>query len=239
MEFGLNRRCETKMGRTTPIQFTVRFIVGASVFIVLIALLGPALSRAAKAPNCDTCVSHLKAMGLVFKMYASETNGAILPPIGPYGRLWVPELSAVYPDYVTDLKILTCPGNDPTLVIQEPIKPTAMTTDEELRIARTVSMSYTYTCWQFRSNADIAAVLAARDNDTSFEDVSGVPRLRDPDGVRADSTVPTLFDTVTPTIHRHDHVGANVLYLDGHVAFVKQGERFPVLPATQAIFAPE
>lgn len=50
------------------------------VVIAIIAILLPALGRAREAARRASCQSNLKQMGLVFKMYASESPQSQLPP---------------------------------------------------------------------------------------------------------------------------------------------------------------
>ncbi len=56
---------------------------------------------------------------------------------------------------------------------------------------------------------------------------------------QAQSTVPVMWDHITTAVADFAHVpgGGNVLYLDGHVTFVKYpGEEFPMTPTSARIF---
>src|SRR5690606_29622331 len=69
-------------------------------------------------------------MGLVFKMYASESRGESYPAVAmnrtpmydcdtrqPTGEiannlyLWAPRMDSIYPEYLTDFGVLLCPSN--------------------------------------------------------------------------------------------------------------------------------
>lgn len=59
-----------------------------------------------------------------------------------------------------------------------------------------------------------------------------VTDINDPTrSTQAQSTIAVLFDAVSPTVENYNHIpgGSNVLYMDGHVEFVKYpSDRFPV-----------
>jgi prepilin-type N-terminal cleavage/methylation domain-containing protein/prepilin-type processing-associated H-X9-DG protein len=104
-------------------------VVIASIGI-LAAILLPALSRAREAARRSSCQNNLKQFGLVFKMYAGESQGGLYPehtlwyatPLGagnggpddPNEAIWGatgPDGHAIYPEYLTDCMIAVCPSD--------------------------------------------------------------------------------------------------------------------------------
>jgi prepilin-type N-terminal cleavage/methylation domain-containing protein/prepilin-type processing-associated H-X9-DG protein len=91
--------------------------------IVILAILGaimlPALSRARFVPH-PSCQNYLKQHGLVAKMYANESPGNLYPPLQVFADgsestfEFTMSMQAVYPEYMTDAGILTCPKDDET-----------------------------------------------------------------------------------------------------------------------------
>jgi prepilin-type N-terminal cleavage/methylation domain-containing protein/prepilin-type processing-associated H-X9-DG protein len=108
----------------------IELLVVIAIIGILAAILLPALSRAREAANRATCQNNLKQMGTVFKMYSGECRGKfprILAsaqnaldcqvdgwpektgtPVGMASGFNVPE---VFPEYLTDSKVIFCPSD--------------------------------------------------------------------------------------------------------------------------------
>jgi len=66
------------------------------------------------------CQNQLKQLGLVCKIFANESAGEVWPELSPQvGKLTFGDENKLYPEYMTDLSVLTCPaeaGNPPLLI---------------------------------------------------------------------------------------------------------------------------
>ena len=116
----------------------IELLVVITIIGILAAILLPALAQAREAARRISCANNLKTMGLVFMMFANE-NGDKLPP-GHQNNRWgqlninyqqdnlvqanpliryprrlirnnyIFDPPTLYPEYLTDLKVLVCPS---------------------------------------------------------------------------------------------------------------------------------
>ena len=195
-------------------------------------------------------------MGLVFKMYANEQDDGAFPELSMQpGTLAIREDEAyrsVYPEYLTDLTVLQCPipqyGGG--LCRPAPPPPPAPATIADDR-------SYLYLGYQIADQATLekfAVAYRARiaagqpfDEDLLIEGTDGssavISRLREEDTSADDparrteykqfqSRMPVLIERY-PNQHIPD--GGNVLYMDGHVEFIKWGTAWPMTPEAMEV----
>ena len=103
----------------------IELLVVIAIIAILAGILLPALARAREAARRASCAGNMKQFAIVFKMYATESNGAF-PASSPYGSFRSdgrssplfesPRAASIYPEYLSDIRVAQCPsdpGGDP------------------------------------------------------------------------------------------------------------------------------
>jgi len=255
---------------------------------ILAAILLPALSRAREAARRASCQNNLKQMGIVFKMFANESDGEKFPP-GKYmdgDACEEPTFdlffqgSEVYPEYLTDENVLYCPSdsnleedraqvhceNDlnnpvcpcemmsrsylyfPWVMPPERLMPNPdMMNDPSVTLADldpAVNAAFTdYLMWP---EPTTEAQRAKVDRDVPLSEYGGsgtlyqvregierffISDINNPAATNeAQSEVPIMLDFLSTVPGDFNHVpgGANVLFMDGHVQFIRYPSDWPV-----------
>jgi prepilin-type N-terminal cleavage/methylation domain-containing protein/prepilin-type processing-associated H-X9-DG protein len=97
----------------------VELLVVIGIIAILAAFLLPALSRARESARRTQCMSNLRQLGLVFRMYADENRGKWVVRNMPYHKSYAPNAGLwssfdgvfLYPEYLTDPHIILCPSD--------------------------------------------------------------------------------------------------------------------------------
>ena len=205
------------------------------VTLCVIAMLSTLfLPQAREAARRSSDQNNLKQLGIVFKMYASEDPGEKYPPMAPYSDVWMFDLRAVYPEYLTDLAVRVNPNRpDAEELVKQLNALVSQTPTDWEAITRIAAQSYTYTGWGMLDVSELETLSNARRANPQQRDdhlewngkyyyrlKEGVARflVTDINGPAAgpdylQKSIPVMFNCTT------NAEGGNVLYLDGHVSF--------------------
>lgn len=222
------------------------------IFITIILL--PAISRSREQARRAAGEANLRSIGEALLGYSAQSPGNHLPPMKGAG-IWAPDLSLLYPRYIKDPALLVRPSlKDPDLVKAMVAALTASPPDYATAQGL-FARSYVYTGYVMQSANDLETFLAALrtvenlDLNAKIETPSkdffrlgrGVEiffttKYNDPEAAaQTRARIPVMFETFDVEGFDLQPDGANVLYLDGHVEYVRFGEAFPVNEAVREL----
>jgi prepilin-type processing-associated H-X9-DG protein len=197
------------------------------------------------------CKNNLKQLGLILNMYANE-NKVRFPPIDDSKNNFMFEGDVMHPEYLYDVSILACPDNPNHDPSAGQVNPDCLsdesyiylgwmvTTDEEAKaffeVYDTLSpeaFDQYLTVAKGKGNGGGSILNRLSQNVDLF--LTPVTDITSGSGPSYAELVPIIWDRpfTDPSRFRHHHEetgdpGGYVLYLDGHVEFVKYGEKFPM-----------
>jgi prepilin-type processing-associated H-X9-DG protein len=190
----------------------IELLVVIAVIGILAAILLPALARSREAARRASCMTNLAQWGMIFRMYGEENNWE-LPWSG--GQNNAACLMDIYADYVTDPRIFVCPSDAQS-------NASDWREEEGSRLL----------------GPDNDAINGSRSVRTSYDYFGAytLQPLRYPPPSQAIPAVPVMWDLTAylEYIEAYNHVpgGGNVVWLDGHVSFMKHADWVsPGLPA--------
>lgn len=238
-----NPPAKARSGCGSPLILILVLVMALPVLIaivgILAAILLPAMSRAREAARRASCQGNLKQMASVCQLHADEHEGLYPELLATPGEFCM-DPGKISAKHLIDPSFLACPSDDTP-------PPSSGTMEERVSDESYIYLGYVVTNEDearafidaYRSHVaaggtfdeDIAAESGSgtggsgrflrlqTDPNSALPTVSGLPA----GGIPAPAEIPVMFDRSD----NHIPAGINVLYLDGHVEFIKMGDRFP------------
>jgi prepilin-type N-terminal cleavage/methylation domain-containing protein/prepilin-type processing-associated H-X9-DG protein len=197
----------------------IELLVVIAIIGILAAILLPALARARESARRSSCANNLKQFGVIFKMYANEAAGAF-PPLQvcnflddngnpraiPTDAIAAgPQVSAVYPEYLTDPSIAICPS-DPGDNVSYFKDATTGKWNLSYKPER-IDASYAYLGWMFDRLQDVLPVSSFPLVQGGIQALGGKFSATANAPIQLGAAVNRLFLSAVPLIGGHNGVG--------------------------------
>ena len=198
---------------------------------ILAAIMLPALARAREAARRASCQNNLKQIGLVMKMFANESHGSQFPVLDSRPGRFMFDPNEVWQEYLTDAHIMLCPSDEDSGRLS------GLPATEQIDDHAYIYLGYAVTNMdEARAFADAYREQVAQGGDFTGDlkvspgtgNAGGDVIYRLHEGVEAQtdlrqSEIPVIIER----IDNHIPYGGNVLYMDGHVEYFRDGA-FPM-----------
>jgi prepilin-type processing-associated H-X9-DG protein len=237
-----------------PSRVPIELIIGLVVVVgILAAFLVSAFNHGREAARQATCQKNLEQFGEFYERFAMESMGERFPQLSnEAGRLmFSPHESSrsgpVYPSYLSDLEVFVCPGDDDAELVHEP----GASEDPELLID---DHSYFYLGYMVVNEEELAAFAVAYKahlaEGKAFLDDLPVPEGTGtlggdafehlhlwtsawhyyPEAVRIGKLLASMpvIPIMVERPENHIPQGGNVLFMDGHVEFLRYPGKWPM-----------
>lgn len=230
-------------------------LVAVAALVLLISLpIVYSLAGSREAARRASTQGNMKQFGLVFKIYANESRGERWPRLADADGTWAPDMASLFGKFVTDPDFMVSEQHPDRKRLKQALEEAWSGPTPDLKEAQALmGESFAYLGYSISNEAEFEALRRAKGehalpSDTEVPSKSpgetlhplreGIERFLITDinnpaaSSEAQSSVPVLIEIATWKYKEslEDFKGTNVLYMDGHVAFVSLGT-FPVLPS--------
>ena len=241
--------------------------IGFVILIILsifAAIAFPALAKARESARRAACAGNLKQVGLICKMYANEAPKGFYPQLSPDAGQLMCLGKEVSPEYLTDGRVLVCPsnpnGNDSATMERIKSDPLSavndncyiylgyvITSDDEMEAFAKVYKERVTQGLPLDTDLDAPPGRGSMGTDTFYRLREGVERFfikgigNPAAGAMIQSQIPIVWDRFSEgrkgLYFNHIPGGSNVLFMDGHVEFVRYPSKWPLTKRTAKIIA--
>jgi prepilin-type processing-associated H-X9-DG protein len=202
-------------------------LVLISIIGVIAAIAMPSFQRAREAGNRSDCANNLKQISGSLHRYSNEHDGAFPPLSDEPGRLmFVPD--ALYPEYLDDLSVFICEARKTNGIVSSEPENTSLIDDKfYFYLSHVITNEEEGLAYV---EAYRAAVRTGRGFEQAFTTADGgaMPRIREGVSFDLENTPASEIPLLIEKPDHHIPGGGHVLFLDGHVEFMKQDSAFPM-----------